>query len=148
MSGPQCEDIQTLISGQIDGELSPGEAARLDAHLATCADCRAEYENMTALSAAASNLKVPLPPDEVWDSFLDNVYNRVERKLGWIVFLLGAIALVGYGLYEAAVLPWASLPVKIMVTVAGAGLLLLLVSALRQRVAVLKSDRYSRDVIR
>lgn len=148
MSEKKCEDIQILMSGKIDGELSPNETAQLETHLNTCDDCRSEYEKLRTLAAAASNLYVPLPHDEIWDNFSERVYNRFERKLGWILFLIGIIALLGFGMYQAAVLPWASLPVKILTALAGTGLITLLVSVLRQRLAVLKEDRYSRDVLR
>jgi hypothetical protein len=37
-----CKDLEVLLSLRAAAALSPDEAARVDAHLATCAGCRAE----------------------------------------------------------------------------------------------------------
>jgi anti-sigma factor RsiW len=39
-----CNDFEVLVSLRAAGALEPAEAARLDAHLQTCAACRAEVE--------------------------------------------------------------------------------------------------------
>ncbi|HUW58531.1 MAG TPA: anti-sigma factor [Planctomycetota bacterium] len=39
-----CEDIRELLSAGLDGELSAAEAARLEAHLASCEACRRERD--------------------------------------------------------------------------------------------------------
>ena len=49
---------------------------------------------MAALAKAASSLRVEPPPEDVWDTFLDSVYNRMERRTGWIFFVLGVIVMV------------------------------------------------------
>jgi hypothetical protein len=46
----ECKDYQELITAAIDGEISKEDKLVLDAHLKTCATCRAEY-------AAESSLK-------------------------------------------------------------------------------------------
>lgn len=44
-----CDRALELISAGLDGELSDLEAASLDAHLGTCADCDHRYEQMAGL---------------------------------------------------------------------------------------------------
>ena len=39
-----CNDYLPLLSGHLDGENSPEEEQRLQAHLAQCADCRARLQ--------------------------------------------------------------------------------------------------------
>jgi predicted anti-sigma-YlaC factor YlaD len=51
-SSMDCDQLRKQISASIDGELSPFEQARVDAHLAVCGVCR-EY---AATAAAASGL--------------------------------------------------------------------------------------------
>src|SRR5262245_8644373 len=46
-----CRKAQQAISERHDGRLAPGAAARLDAHLATCADCRAFAAGLAAVGA-------------------------------------------------------------------------------------------------
>jgi anti-sigma factor RsiW len=44
-------DEGTLVR-RIDGELLPDESADVEAHLAACADCRAELDRMAALAGS------------------------------------------------------------------------------------------------
>ncbi len=95
---------------------------------------------------ASKELSAPAVDDEIWDAFLDNVYNRVERRLGWTLLLVGLVIVAGVLLYEAIVLPWATPAFKALFAVPLAGLFMLFISVLRQRLHVARSDRYSRDV--
>ena len=40
--------IRGLLSSYIDGQLSPSDAAKVEGHLSTCDECRAELETLTA----------------------------------------------------------------------------------------------------
>ena len=143
-----CETIQTLISGCLDGELSPGDQARLEEHLASCEVCRKEFERMKTLVAATDELGIEPPPEEVWDTFLEGVYNRAERQTGWFVFIVGAVALAAFGVYLFVVEPWASAALKLLIATPIVGLLIVFISVLRQRLFVAKTDRYSREIKR
>jgi predicted anti-sigma-YlaC factor YlaD len=52
-----CADQLPLLSARASGEIAADDAARLDAHLAGCAACRAEAEALSALLSMAA-----LPP--------------------------------------------------------------------------------------
>jgi O-antigen ligase len=84
----------------------------------------------------------------VWDTFLEEVYNRVERKTGWVVFILGMVIAGVFGIYIFVAVPWATNVVKAGVAIPLVGLIILFVSVWRQRIFVSKTDRYSRDVRR
>lgn len=59
-----CADKILLVHALADGELDAANAVALDAHLATCADCAAELEAITALRtriAAAPGLREVAP---------------------------------------------------------------------------------------
>ncbi len=143
-----CEEVHHLMSGYLDSELDDADTERMEVHLAKCEKCRTEFEEMTLLVSASSTLSVELPPDEVWDQFLENIYNRTERQTGWIAFIIGISALVAWGIYEMIILDWAQPLVKGATAIALIGLLILFISVLRQRLAIHKSDRYSSDVHR
>jgi anti-sigma factor RsiW len=48
----QCDDLQILLHGDLDGELSPAEAARLGEHLVTCEACRHLRDRQLTLRTA------------------------------------------------------------------------------------------------
>lgn len=143
-----CEAIGPLLSAYADDELGPEERTRVEAHVDGCGGCRGELEEIRSLVVAASGLHVAPPPEEVWDTFLDNVYNRIERRTGWTVFLLGLIGLIGFGAYHFVADPWATALQKTLVATPLVGLGIVFVSVWRQRLFVAKTDRYSRDIRR
>ena len=50
MTGETCAEMQLLIQADQDGELAPAEAARVAAHLDTCAACAGVQARLLALS--------------------------------------------------------------------------------------------------
>ena len=91
-------------------------------------------------------MKQKAPPEEVRDKFWINVYNRLERSIGWIIFTVGAVILITYGLFKAveSILSDTQLVgiVKVGILAAIAGLVILFVSVLREKLFVRKSDPY------
>ena len=45
-----CEKIQEMISAMLDGEISERDRAVIEAHIASCPECAAMYEDFAALS--------------------------------------------------------------------------------------------------
>ena len=141
-------ESEALISGYLDDELSPEERAAVERRLAESESFREEYEKMKRLVEAAGDLGVDRPPEEVWDTFLDGVYNRAERQTGWLIFIAGAALLACVGVYLFVTEPWGSALIKFLVASPVVGLVVLFISVLRQRLFMAKTDRYSREVRR
>lgn len=60
-----CLEFRNAISARLDGEVQPGEAAAVDAHVATCADC-ADYAEQAARVTRLTRTRVAEPgPDLV-----------------------------------------------------------------------------------
>ncbi len=56
-----------LLSAYLDGELDAADRARLDAHMTTCADCRATLAGLRATLAELKTLPEPDPrPQDSW----------------------------------------------------------------------------------
>ena len=70
-----CEEAMELLSGSIDGENTPEEERRLQAHLAECPACRALLEAYRAVDAA-----MVLPDVEPPASLCDGVMAAVARE--------------------------------------------------------------------
>lgn len=141
-------EMRTLMSGYLDGELEPDEQTRFELYIEEHSEFRRELEEMEMLVSAASDMEAETLPDDVWDTFLENVYNRLERRTGWTLLILGVASLAGLGLYWFVVAPWASLEMKIFAALPVGGLFILFGSVLRERLFMLKTDKYSRDVKR
>ena len=140
-----------LLSAYIDGELTAVEAARVEAHLATDPAARAEVARLRRLQEVTDSMVLKEAPPEEWERFWDNAYNRLERGLGWFALTVGAVVVGGYGLYEfvLSLLETPDLPWYLKGGIFGLcfGVLLLLLSLIRERVFTRKGTRY-KDVIR
>lgn len=144
----ECEHIQALMSGHLDGELDAEQTAQLQAHIEVCKSCQKEFEEMKQLVSTTSTLRFESPPEEVWDSFLEGVYNRLERKTGWTIFIIGVIVLAGLSIYFFIAEPWGTALMKLAVATPVVGFCIIFISVLRQRLHVAKTDRYSKEVQR
>ena len=142
------EEMRTLMSGYLDDELDAEERKRFERYVSEHPEFKSELEEMKSLTEAASEMNIEPVPDEIWDTFLDDVYRRLERRTGWTILISGVALLVGLGAYWFALAPWASPTVKVIAALPLSGLGLLFVSVLRERMFIIKTDKYSRDVRR
>lgn len=154
MNGEQPFDPRSeapLLSAYVDGELEAADRARVEAYLADHPDARREVEQLRRLKGLTGAMRLKQAPPEDWEVFWDSVYNRVERSLGWILFLIGAALFGGWGLWRLGGRFFAleGLPawVKGAVIVGSAGLIVLLVSVVRERIFKRSRTRY-KDIVR
>lgn len=67
------EEYLERISASLDGALSSEEQKALEVHLAQCAECRALYEELSALHAALGALPAVEAPDDLTQRIMDAV---------------------------------------------------------------------------
>lgn len=93
---------RALLSAFVDGELNAAERGRLDAHLASCAPCRAELSALRAAKDAVS----ALPRRGLPSSLPDIIAARldVEPSRGWAAWLAEPVAWLPAGALAAAAL--------------------------------------------
>jgi len=148
----KCDDFKSLMMGYLDDELEPNLRSKVEAHLADCPDCRKELEQFRRMKEELNMVKFKEPSDAELERYWNNIYNRLERGLGWITLSLGAIILLSYGgfkLVEEVVKdPEIGLLIKVGVLALVFGTVVLFVSLLRERLALLKIDKYSKEVER
>ena len=108
-----CRDFELLVSLRASGApdaLDAAEAARLDAHLAACAACRAELDSS---AAALSRAALPPPTDAERRALRDlpartlAALHRKDRRRGVARRVVLAVAGVGIaaGLASAVIAP-------------------------------------------
>jgi anti-sigma factor RsiW len=90
-----CEQAGVLIERRLDGEASPADDARLDAHVATCPSCAALLEQETALDAAlAARFANAEPSPRLADAVRARVAAERPAPAAWIPDALNAAGLV------------------------------------------------------
>jgi len=146
-----CDDYKDLLMGYLDNELSNEQRRRLEEHLARCADCAGGLDGFKKLKAMTDEVTLLEPEDRVWRDYWSGIYNRIERGIGWIMFSVAAIALIIYGGFRAVEQlikdPGVEMLLKVGLLALIAGLAILFVSVLRERLYFWKRDRY-KDVRR
>ncbi len=153
MTPPRRYDPATdgpLISAYLDGELDPDQRTLVERWLRDDVHARRELEQLQELEAFTGHLELREPPREAWERFHQRVYHRGERRFGWLLLLLGLAVVAGYVLLRlGALLITAALPLlaRLGVLAVAVGLLMLLVSVMRERFFTRKRDRYD-DVVR
>lgn len=140
------EKIKELISSYHDGMLSEDQKNLVEEHSKECDSCRKELEEMEKFEEVMDKMELKKPPKEVWQVYWSAIYNRLERRIGWILLSIGAIIVLFYGGYKAieGIIQDPTIPLIMKVGILGllAGLVVLLVSVGRERIFVRKRERY------
>lgn len=74
-----CEKYQELISCLIDGEITPEERAELEKHIASCPECKAMYEDFSALSDMMDDSMAQVP-DSLHEKIMSGVKSTAAKK--------------------------------------------------------------------
>jgi len=74
----ECGKVEQLLELFLDGELPAGEQMRVKEELATCRECRAEFERLQKLRALVREVYV----DQVKSANLDEVLPGVMARIG------------------------------------------------------------------
>lgn len=92
----RCEEFQELMQREVDGLLSSADAARLEAHLASCAFCRRELELLRGVDAALREESLVEAPSGLVPATMALIAEReARRRMTERVVLWGAGATAG-----------------------------------------------------
>ncbi|TES93593.1 MAG: hypothetical protein E3J87_01900 [Candidatus Cloacimonadota bacterium] len=144
------EKYKMLMMKYLEGEIAKDEEREFEEHIETCDECRKEIEGFEKLKEVMKDMRYKRPSDEIWKTYWSRIYNRIERGLGWIFTSIGATILLIYGGFKGVENlikdPGIALIAKIGILAGIAGLAILFVSVLRERIFVSKTDKYSKEV--
>lgn len=102
-----------ILRARLDGELADAELAEVNQHLASCADCRARFEKLSAQATLTGDLLATLAPtgdDTVmnptiaYTEFSSQFGSAVEPKASWVTRLFAPRWRPAWGLAAALVL--------------------------------------------
>ncbi|MFW6084210.1 MAG: anti-sigma factor family protein [Gemmatimonadota bacterium] len=135
----------------LDGEFDAEEQAAFEARLAQDEELREEWRRLSRAREATMGLKLRDPPEDVWDGYWTSVYSRVERGVGWLLLSVGGIVVGSWAVWRwiGELLADTTMPAVVRYGVLAVffGLVVLLVSVVRHRVNVFRTDPY-RDIER
>lgn len=138
--------IRELLAGYVDGELPENEKQAFERELEKNPELRRELSEFRNLKEVTDMVHYADLPDEVWEGYWASIYRKLERGLGWILTSIGAIIVIGYALFQGLGQfyfdPQVPLIIKIGVGALAIGLVVLVVSLVRERLFAYRRDRY------
>ncbi len=148
---PGDDRVRQLMMAEVDREISGEGRAELESALQNNPDLRDELRTYHRLKEVTDTMSPLKPPEETWDSYWEHVYRRLERGIGWVLISLGAITVGTWTLWMAVseLIRDTTMPVYVRwgMLVLIAGLVVLFVSVVRERLFMQKKDPY-KDVVR
>ena len=137
-----CLRIESDGMRYLDGEMRDDERVEFEKHLEECDSCRGNMERFRELQSLTRRVKMKDPTDAFWESYWRSIYRRLERSVGWIFIIAGGLMLVVYGLYQVIPTFRQITFEKVAIVVFVLGVVMLLVSVIRERIHQHKVDRY------
>jgi len=138
------EKCEKLIQKSMDTELSPEEKKYLKECLSD-PELKQELEIYNKIVEILNNTRYETPEDEIWNNYWSKIYNRLERQIGWILTSISGIILLFYflvsifkSLLSSNIAAW----LKIVIIAFLLGISILLVSIIRERLYIMKKERY------
>lgn len=136
------EDYTIEMMAYLDGELDEGRRRRFEEKLASDPALAAELAKYERLSDLTGAMHFDEPSDLEWQDFWNGLYNRLERRTGWILLLVGALFIAVYGIRELIITPEIRPLLKVGILLMLTGFGFLVVSVYRGKQRIKKVDRY------
>jgi anti-sigma factor RsiW len=140
------EERQARISGYLDEEWSAAERAAFERELDRDPALARELESLRSIKEVTDSMRLSDFPDQIWERYWEGTYNRLERRVGWLLFSAGMALLLAGGLFELVMTllrdssdPWW---VRLATGALCGGVSILFVSVLRERVFMHRRDPY------
>lgn len=141
-SQPPTRD-ELLAMAYVDEELSAEARAEVEARLPHEPELARAVARYRRLEVTARAIAPDEPADFEWERLRRDPVQRTGLTLGWLLFVLGALAAAGwvaFELYRAEDLGW---PFKVAIGLVAAGALLLVGMTVRARLRTLPYDPYT-----
>lgn len=140
------EREQLLVARSLEGSLSADEQREFDRLMAARPEIRHEMESLRSVKEVTMELQFKKPPEEMWARYWSGVYARMERGVAWVLISIGGALLLAVATYRTveALVQDTAMPLimKLGIVALALGGAVLLVSVVREKWFLRKSDRY------
>ena len=141
-----CEDIETLLSGYLDGELTQGDRQRVEVILEDCPDCAQTFEDLKKLRHEIGGLEYETMTEAERLKATRDPVTETGTSLGQTLMIGGFILFYGTCIYFPVKAMLASrdtpLLIKIGLPAILIGMGILFTSVIIDRIKASKNDRY------
>ena len=146
------EEIRQLMMKVVDGVASPEEERAVAEAVKDNKSLESELRAFNKIKEVTENMQFKKLPDSYWTGYWNDIYRRTERAFAWILMSVGLILILGFSAYMALSRfysdPDISILLKAGASMALLGLIIMVVSILRERLFARKRERYEKEVER
>ena len=139
--------VKNLICKVVDGTATSEEEKVMNELNEKNSEVHQEFNAQKKIADSIRSVGLPELDDSLRQQFISGIYNKLERKTGWIISIIGIILVLSYGIYEFITEPDINTVYRIGIAAIIVGFGLLFSSVLRVRVKLRKHDKY-KEVIR
>jgi uncharacterized membrane protein len=126
----------------LDGELSTEEQTVYEQHVNDCEDCARELKEMGRIVQLTDDLRLRAPDEEFWTRYWDSLSHRMERGTGFILMIMGIVAVLLFAIYKAITSPEFLTFKGLSIAAILVGLVVIFLSVVRERHHESKNDPY------
>jgi predicted anti-sigma-YlaC factor YlaD len=138
----KCTNIEPMISGFLDNELTQQEQQRVQIHLDSCESCAQEFKQLQGLKEQIASLEYPTIDSAELEKLEQDLLANRSQKLGWSLIAIGWLGLTVFGLFMFFQSDDVPVVLRILYGFIVVGGLSLFISVLRQRLITYKNDKY------
>lgn len=137
-----CHQINEMISGLVDNELTQQERQRVMLHIDACDTCKQHYETLCELKTAIKEAPMPTMEAEKIDAILNEPVTKLTQYIAWTAILIA----ISFSAIFTAVMFLGSSDIsttqKVITSLFWGGLIGVFLSVLRQQWLARKTDKY------
>jgi hypothetical protein len=140
------EEIKLKVMAYLDSELPESEMEEIKQLIEKEDSYRDIYQSLKNVKEVTQEMKLKKLPEMYWDEYWQHVYNRIERGFSWILISIGVIIVGSFLIWQfmESLIANQSIPLilKTGILILMAGIVVLIVSILREKLMVRKVDKY------
>lgn len=140
---PRQKPPYEKMMAYLDGEMSPKDRKAFEELLRQQPDWRDEFEEMLQITESTSHLHLRQPDPTVWDHYWEEIDNRLQKRFGWAIALVGSLILILWGFAKVLVYAENNF-VRVGLILLALGVIVLFGAAIRGRLLEVPRDRYGR----
>lgn len=134
--------VGELLSGYVDGELTQQQRQQVEVRCRDCPRCRQDLQDLRALRERLGRARLSEIGEDRWRESMDDTTVMTTRTIGWLLFVVAALALGAWLLAGFLTDTGIGPGIKLIFVAFYGGLAVLLVSVLRQRLIERRTDKY------
>ena len=136
------EQIEVMLSGYIDGELTQQDRQRVEVYCAENPEAAKTLSELRELRERVGKSTLSELGEDIWREDMDNPTVSTTRSVGWLFFIGGLLLMGGWAIFAFLFDSSVPLGIKLFTVAIYGGLGALFVSVLWQRLVERKTDKY------